>query len=156
MEIDAGKRSIAEIITQGQHIVPRYQRQYAWTEQNIRDFWADLIRSPKSPHFMGSMVSCAAGDSIRELVDGQQRLTTCLIALAVTRDCYHEFQLHNRATGVEQYLEFIDKNGEGQYRITIKSDAENAKLKSVISRASDRIATTQAPPPHCSRLPTAY
>ena len=73
--------------------VPDYQRGYAWEEEQLREFWEDLdLIEPGRRHYTGTVVlrdkSKAVQDEEREVpleyfdvVDGQQRLTTCTLLL---------------------------------------------------------------------------
>ena len=78
-----------------QYLVPLFQRPYSWEKQQWENLWNDLIdlteQETMTPHFMGSIVtlqtiSVPEGVSKYLLIDGQQRLTTILILLAVVRD----------------------------------------------------------------------
>lgn len=71
--------------------IPDYQRPYAWEVEQARQLLDDLVeaveRDDDEPYFLGSMVlvkSDGAADS--EVIDGQQRLTTLTILLAIVRD----------------------------------------------------------------------
>ena len=70
-------------------IIPRYQRNYAWGHEQVRDFWTDLKKDSET-FFAGSIVvnteSIGSTDGYAEIIDGQQRLTTCTILAAVIRD----------------------------------------------------------------------
>lgn len=78
-----------------QFLVPHFQRPYSWTEREWRVLWEDLLElvgedDPK-PHFLGSIVSAPAravpeGVEKRLLIDGQQRLTTIVLLLALIRE----------------------------------------------------------------------
>jgi uncharacterized protein with ParB-like and HNH nuclease domain len=81
--------------SQRQYVIPLFQRPYSWEASNWDTLWQDLIdlceeQNPR-PHFLGSIVTMPA-KSVPEgvtkfiLIDGQQRLTTLLILLAVIRD----------------------------------------------------------------------
>ena len=67
--------------------VPDYQRGYAWTRQQLDDFWLDLeVLRPDGEHFMGMLVvklrAAGAGQEQEcELIDGQQRLTTTVLLM---------------------------------------------------------------------------
>ena len=54
-------------------LVPRYQRNYAWTVDQIEEFWNDLSVG-KGPFFAGSIVvnveSKAELDGYAEIIDG--------------------------------------------------------------------------------------
>lgn len=78
-----------------QYVIPLFQRPYSWETRQWTNLWTDLIElceeeKPRN-HFIGSIVtmpekSVPEGVSKFVLIDGQQRLTTLLILLAVVRD----------------------------------------------------------------------
>ena len=85
---------------QKQYLVPLYQRTYAWQRDQLDRLWTDVLAQADAMrdgtmgpgHFIGSLVlapapNVVAGGVARWLVvDGQQRLTTLLLALAALRD----------------------------------------------------------------------
>jgi uncharacterized protein with ParB-like and HNH nuclease domain len=78
-----------------QYVVPLFQRAYSWDKKEWEMLWDDLVylsenNEPKS-HFIGSIVtmpttSVPEGVTKFLLIDGQQRLTTVFILLALLRD----------------------------------------------------------------------
>lgn len=78
-----------------QYVVPLFQRSYSWSNREWQILWDDLVElsemeSPRT-HFIGSIVtmpttSVPEGVSKYLLIDGQQRLTTIFIILALLRD----------------------------------------------------------------------
>ncbi|WP_114201996.1 DUF262 domain-containing protein [Janibacter anophelis] len=69
-----------------------YQRPYAWERKQLDDLWEDLDLLGQGHHYAGTLVIkntgqpeviAADGDALDryEVVDGQQRLTTCLLLL---------------------------------------------------------------------------
>ncbi|WP_027002520.1 DUF262 domain-containing protein [Hugenholtzia roseola] len=69
----------SEILGNGKkYIVPLYQRDYAWKEDNWEDLWNDilLVLETNSVHYMGVIVLQSLGQSRYAIIDGQQRLTT--------------------------------------------------------------------------------
>lgn len=97
------------LIDNNRYDVPDYQRRYSWGEEQWEAFWSDLNSLEEGDtHFLGSIVVIQHSpiDSLnwRELVDGQQRLTTITILLSVMR---------------ERYLEAGDENNHAE---TIKDD----------------------------------
>ncbi|MEO6084650.1 MAG: DUF262 domain-containing protein, partial [Umezawaea sp.] len=71
--------------------VPHYQRQYAWeveqAVQLLQDLREALERDQEEPYFLGSLVLVKPESGTRvDVIDGQQRLTTLTILLAVLRD----------------------------------------------------------------------
>lgn len=75
-----------EVLGNGKkYIVPLYQRDYSWKEDNWEDLWADilLVIESNSVHYMGAIVLQNKGNDVYTIIDGQQRLTTVtIIALA--------------------------------------------------------------------------
>jgi uncharacterized protein with ParB-like and HNH nuclease domain len=78
-----------------QYILPLFQRSYSWDKKEWDILWDDLcelaeLENPRS-HFIGSIVnmpttSVPEGVSKYMLIDGQQRITTVFIILALLRD----------------------------------------------------------------------
>ncbi|MGW4086239.1 GmrSD restriction endonuclease domain-containing protein [Streptomyces sp. NPDC004822] len=79
--------------------VPLYQRTYSWGREQLARLWEDVIElvdqhlsgETTAPHFLGSVVlapgQMQAGGVQRWLVvDGQQRLTTLMLAFTALRD----------------------------------------------------------------------
>jgi uncharacterized protein with ParB-like and HNH nuclease domain len=94
--VEAAEAKIQRVLEGSrQFLVPHYQRPYSWREEQWKTLWRDLVElveepDPK-PHFLGSIVTSPArsvpeGVEKRLLIDGQQRLTTILVLLALIRD----------------------------------------------------------------------
>lgn len=71
--------------------VPHYQRDYAWTVDNINELWTDILAAWKSSteYFVGAIVlneENRSATSSWEIVDGQQRLASLTVLLSVIRD----------------------------------------------------------------------
>ncbi len=82
--------TLGEVFANGKsYIVPRYQRDYSWEEEQWDELWSDIVSadSNKVDHYMGSIVLQDTGDRKRfTIIDGQQRLVTLsLLAIAVVR-----------------------------------------------------------------------
>lgn len=72
--------------------IPRYQRPYSWSNEQLEKLWDDLIEARESElnYFLGSVITARPverGNYI-DIVDGQQRLTTLMILFCVCRDLY--------------------------------------------------------------------
>lgn len=75
------------------YIIPAYQREYVWGENEVNQLMDDLIESfynnPKSEYFLGSLVVCKLeGTHKYEVIDGQQRLITLSLLLNNLRRIY--------------------------------------------------------------------
>jgi len=70
--------------TKATYEVPIYQRNYAWQKDEIatliQDVYDSLIHK-KETYYIGTLVSFHKGDSVFEVIDGQQRLTTINLVL---------------------------------------------------------------------------
>lgn len=70
-------------------IIPVYQRNYDWKQENCKQLFDDLVRivrTGRKSHFFGSLVSVHNDGDFNEflIIDGQQRLTTIsLLMLAI-------------------------------------------------------------------------
>lgn len=73
-------------------VIPTFQRGYEWEKDQVEEFWDAVIMTVEGdPVFFGPMVTVVGerADEI-ELVDGQQRLTTVVLTLALLRDWVEE------------------------------------------------------------------
>ncbi len=98
--MDSSLQSLSKIFTEKLFRIPDYQRGYAWTEKQLKDFWNDLIQLEKGKnHYIGVLTVEKVNKTFYEkweddvwiiesksfeplyVVDGQQRLTTSLILI---------------------------------------------------------------------------
>lgn len=97
--------------------VPLYQRTYSWRQPEWKRLWADMLEQAeilaegedRTPHFIGSVVlapgTMSAGDIQRWLVvDGQQRLTTLMLACCALRDRLRDIEPREAERIDKQYL----------------------------------------------------
>lgn len=85
------ERSIYQLYLESQermtYLIPIYQRNYAWEEDEItaliKDVYDSFHKNPNAPYYIGTLVTYKRGDSVYEVIDGQQRLTTIYIILKV-------------------------------------------------------------------------
>jgi len=112
-------------------IVPEYQRSYVWQTDNISELVEDLYfafsNKPDSDYFLGSLVLKKIGSSSYpeyEVLDGQQRLTTFFIMMAVLRDLIQDEQaknvIHKKIYQEESPLEKIPARMRITYKIRDK------------------------------------
>lgn len=68
--------------------IPKYQREYSWGVAQWEDLVNDLLEAgPNGQHFMGTIICVNAtvnttAESVLEVIDGQQRLTTISLLLS--------------------------------------------------------------------------
>ena len=96
-----------------QYVIPLFQRTYSWTSKEWDVLWKDLIELCESEnprtHFIGSIVSMPTvsvpeGVAKFLLIDGQQRLTTIFILLALLRNKARETQRQDFAEEINNTL----------------------------------------------------
>ena len=85
--------NIASLLSEGQYIVPIYQRNYAWGQTEIETLINDINsarqQNPEKPYYIGSLVVNRNSDrsDVFEVIDGQQRLTTLSILAGIIGRC---------------------------------------------------------------------
>ena len=90
------KKTVFELLKSGSNnkfLIPEYQRPYAWTEDEITTLFEDLVeyseghdinsKNNDDPYFIGSIVSFINEKGEREIIDGQQRITSLFLLLRV-------------------------------------------------------------------------
>ncbi len=93
-------------------VIPVYQRDYAWTENNCQKLWQDLLDlqiTQKPNHFLGTIVNIYDKQDERLIVDGQQRLTTVSLLLLALENYLKQKtdKTEEEAILQEQLLEFL-------------------------------------------------
>lgn len=84
--------SLSAVLNGRYFVVPDYQRPYAWERAQLEDLWQDIdLMTEGSRHYTGTLVlkehdeeivdDAGASLTRSDVVDGQQRLTTCLILI---------------------------------------------------------------------------
>jgi len=70
-----------------QYVVPRFQRDYAWSVEQWEDLWEDLtLTESGDQHYMGYLVFQSDDEKEFSVIDGQQRLTT--VSLIIIASLY--------------------------------------------------------------------
>lgn len=113
--IDVNKQSVVELLKSGKEhpfVIPEYQRPYAWGEDEIitlfDDLWEFSIERTKpggaKTYFLGSIVSFENENGEKEIIDGQQRITSLFLLL---RAVYS--MLEKEENKDDKVLNFINK-----------------------------------------------
>ncbi|MBQ9293282.1 MAG: DUF262 domain-containing protein [Campylobacter sp.] len=125
--MEAGVRAFSFLTQEQFIIVPYFQRPYVWEKKNWEKLFNDLVNDfPNKPHFLGSLVfkqlNTVSG-SHRNLIDGQQRLTTFFILVKVLYD------------DIEKDLDETDKQN---YKSYIYNDFSKKITKLIHSKADKK------------------
>lgn len=117
MDVKAENLSFVNILSKGQYIVPDYQREYDWEDEEIDEFISDIEELDREEkYFIGHMVFEGDYNGFEFFViDGQQRITTVTIMLCVIRDLLYALETLNSIkiadTMNSKYVFNTDKNG---------------------------------------------
>ncbi|WP_440068180.1 DUF262 domain-containing protein [Tenacibaculum discolor] len=124
--METSLQSLSKIFTEKIYRIPDYQRGYAWSEKQLKDFWTDLIQLEKGKnHYIGVLtveevseenyskweddIWIIESKSYKPLyiVDGQQRLTTSIILIQAITELIPEGKKLNYNTSEEIRKKFI-------------------------------------------------
>ena len=109
--MDANKRKYAELVGGAvQFVIPVFQRDYNWTEEQCEQLWDDVDRIGRrgeGDHFFGPVVYISTkGHSAAFtrwlLIDGQQRMTTVSLLMAALRDHLKKQSSSDAAVGFKK------------------------------------------------------
>lgn len=124
--------------------IPVYQRNYDWTETNVRRLLADIktvVQDHKS-HFIGAIVYMESQNSDLGMpeyliIDGQQRLTTITLLLQALKDlCGKDDQ--QAADMIESFL--TNKYSPDEYKIKLKPiKSDNVQYEALLNNKPDKI-----------------
>ena len=111
------------------YIVPDYQREYVWTNDQVEQLLSDLLEAfeedNKKPYFLGTIVTCDTGSQF-ELIDGQQRLTTFFLMLCAVK---HLYKTAGESTDLIENLIYsptMDPNGDTIHSYHLQLQYEDA------------------------------
>ena len=141
----ATEAKILEFIKKSpQFVIPIYQRNYSWTEQECRQLWEDILRTGRndsiSAHFIGSVVYVEKGlyhvtsQSPLLVIDGQQRLTTISLLLAALEETLTDkepLEGFSARKVRNYYLLNPEEEGELHYKLLL-SQADKTSLLHIL------------------------
>lgn len=97
--LDPASVTVVTLLSSTNYIVPDYQRDYSWTEEEVQKLWDDLVATAAKsftahgavvpnpvPHFLGPIVLQVFPSNLNqtpEVMDGQQRLVTLTALFSV-------------------------------------------------------------------------
>ncbi len=92
--------------------IPRFQRDYSWTDDEWEDLWVDILgtiqEDGEPAHYMGYLVLQSQDEKNFDVIDGQQRLTTLtLIVLAALKNLQRLIEDKNQPEHNQQRLDQI-------------------------------------------------
>lgn len=146
--ITVHKQTVLQLLNSGQEIpflIPEYQRPYSWSDDEIitlfDDLWSFSIErtrpdGPKS-YFLGCVVSYEEDDK-RQIIDGQQRITSLFLLLRAIFDMLEKEE--NRTEEVANFINKIKPALWKENEMTGREDRTQMLLKSdVVSDSGNEI-----------------
>jgi uncharacterized protein with ParB-like and HNH nuclease domain len=120
-------------------LIPDYQRPYAWDETQCQTLWDDIFSfafpennyqkfEKNEEYFLGSIVTFENENNKKEVIDGQQRLTTLMLLLRAFYAKFGNMQDENSKSTSERIAQCLWKTDEfGRADLNIlKIDSEVA------------------------------
>ncbi len=131
--VEPRRETFGNLLLTKRFTIPDYQRPYAWRSENIEQLWEDATQDNEIGYFVGPMVAYPTGDDeVRyDVVDGQQRLTTVVIALSLIRDQFEELGERKLAKALNKRLSYKDLNAKR--RSVLKAPDAGQMLAAIIS-----------------------
>lgn len=120
-------------VNRKQYVIPVYQRNYAWPEEQCRKLFEDILKAAKNqqPHFCGSVVYAKIneknGIDYFILIDGQQRFTTMYLLLkALLDEADTELDKEKLTLIIYNNDKFQEYNYDEQTKLKLKPIKEDA------------------------------
>ncbi|MDF7824688.1 DUF262 domain-containing HNH endonuclease family protein [Pontiellaceae bacterium B12227] len=145
MEIKANVHSITKLKDYF-FLVPDYQREYVWkVDDHVEQFLEDIdneydeAANQQQSYFIGSIILVENGGKY-DVIDGQQRLTTIVLALCALRDLLNQHELDEKQKkyykNIEEWLSDFDiETDETQVRLELQyEDSKDYLSKMVIDK----------------------
>jgi hypothetical protein len=110
-EIGFAQLGLGSVLRHNQLTVPPNQRDYAWTEKEVKALFRDFAKSisdGERSYFLGTIVTIPRSNGVLEVVDGQQRLATTAILLSSIGN-YLRTREKLLAESVDEFLTGIDR-----------------------------------------------
>lgn len=128
MELNAVTRSVNDILSVNKkYLVPRFQREYSWTTEEIEEFWDDITSQISTKgksiineeYFIGCIVLVGEDAKFEyQIVDGQQRLTTLTILIRAIVDRLENLGESKAANALHSNLiEGVDNDGTPYFKL---------------------------------------
>ena len=160
---------------QRRHVVPLFQRAYVWDEnRHWTPLWEDISRQAEAvsqgedprPHFLGAVVlnqvpSMSADIDTRDIIDGQQRMTTLQLCIAAMRQVALSLEDHKIAMEFERLTinPMGEEDTEKRYKVRPTKTDQSAFSTAMEAPSREQIVENLSPDgkvSSLSRLATAY
>ncbi len=125
------------------YIIPEYQREYVWKEENVEQLLEDIFAEFPPPnyehkaddYFIGSIIVCnqdEGEDNLYAVIDGQQRITTIYIISCVIKNYINGLKDNKSTANIEKNILGTDTDSKGyaieRYKVKVQYDDRNKIL----------------------------
>ena len=125
-------------------LIPDYQRPYAWEESQCQTLWDDIFAfafpdnnyqkfEKNEEYFLGSIVTFENENNKKEVIDGQQRLTTLMLLLRAFYAKFGNMQDDNSKSTSDRIAQCLWKTDEFG-----KADLNVLKIDSEVATDNDK------------------
>jgi uncharacterized protein with ParB-like and HNH nuclease domain len=125
-------------------LIPDYQRPYAWDEGQCQTLWDDIFTfafpdnnyqkfEKNEEYFLGSIVTFENENNKKEVIDGQQRLTTLMLLLRAFYAKFNNMQDDNSKSTRDRIAQCLWKTDEFG-----KADLNVLKIDSEVATDNDK------------------
>jgi hypothetical protein len=138
--------------------IPAYQREYAWEEAQVKEFWTDLSHAVSlGPYFLG-LIILTGENKRKQVVDGQQRLLTITLLAAALRQAAVAVGRNALADQLQStLLRSLDYATDEVFpRIILTDPRANKTLQSIIDNGNIKADIEVAEGSSSQRLWEAY
>ena len=103
--------SVAKLLNEDSLTIPEYQRPYKWTAQNVMSLFDDIrMHSDKPAYRLGTVVLHNNTEkSVLDIVDGQQRTLTLMLALLAINTYYQHNKESNEVKSIHKVLDDLSQ-----------------------------------------------
>src|ERR1035437_4867071 len=117
MKVEAHGIFVEYLFKKGKYIIPDYQREFDWDDEQIEELLEDLDDiGINENHFIGHMVCEGEYNGfLFKVIDGQQRITTLTILLCAIRDKFISLKETNLAEAIHSSYIFGKDNDYNDY-----------------------------------------
>ena len=127
--------------------VPRYQREYSWTKQQLEDFYSDIVSNiikeegsyKTQEYFFGTVIlvgNMEKPNEAIEIIDGQQRITTITIFLSVLSDILYDYD-DNLSTLLWKYI--IAQDNDGKFYNVVENETAYPYFQNKIQKRNIKL-----------------
>ncbi|MBK8302046.1 MAG: DUF262 domain-containing protein [Chloracidobacterium sp.] len=140
LSFEAKNKTLSEVLfSTRKYQIPRFQRPYAWTSDEVSQFWDDLSTNDE-PYFIGSIIVSKENEKttgFADVIDGQQRMLTTTILISVLRDIAKELDVERAKLYQRQDIAIEDRDGKEAYRIVPDESLSDFFLKYIQQDSND-------------------